>query len=139
MAVLLARQVHQVMKHAGVNSMLVTLRNQYWIVGGRRICKQVKRECLSCQRLDAPAGSEIMAPLPELRVTQARPFSVTGMDQGGPLYCCDFVGRKFYVLLITLCRGPGSTPGIVDSLSCDTTVLALRRFISRRGMPSILR
>ena len=31
-AILLARQVHQVMKHAGVNGMLVTLRTQYWIV-----------------------------------------------------------------------------------------------------------
>ena len=31
-AILLARQVHQVMKHAGVNGMLVTVRNQYWIV-----------------------------------------------------------------------------------------------------------
>ena len=33
MGVLLARQVHLRMKHAGVNSMLVELRNQYWVVG----------------------------------------------------------------------------------------------------------
>ena len=98
----------------------------------------MKRECLSCQRLDAPAGSEIMAPLPELRVTQAPPFSVTGMDHGGPLYCCDFVGRKFYVLLLTCAVVRAVHLELVDSLSCDTTVLALRRFISRRGMPSIL-
>ena len=118
--------------------MLVEIRNQYWMVGARRTCKRVKRECIACQRLDAPAGTQTMAPLPEMRVKQAPPFSVTGLDHGGPLYCCDFAGKKFYVLLFTCAVIRAVHLELVESLSCESTVMALRRFISRRGIPSVL-
>ena len=42
-----------------------------------------------------------MAPLPKLRAKQAPPFSVTGVDYAGPLYCLDFPKKKFYILLFT--------------------------------------
>ena len=58
-------------------------------------------ECVSCQHLDRPAGVHTMASLPVMRVTQAPPFLVSGLDHGGPLYCCDFVGKKLYILLFT--------------------------------------
>ena len=137
-ATLVARHIHQVLKHGGVNSMLTELRNQYWIVGARRVCKRVKHECVSCQRLDAPPGRQIMAPLPELRVKEAPPFSVTGIDHGGPLFCCDFPGKKFYVLLFTCAVIRAVHLELVDSLSGETTVMALRRFFARRGTPSVL-
>ena len=138
LGLLLARQVHSSMKHAGVNNMLVELRNQYWILGARRICKRVKRECVSCQRQDAPSGSQTMAPLPELRVKQAPPFSVTGLDHAGPLYCGDFPGRKFYVLLFTCAVTRAVHLELVDSVSCEATVMALRRFFARRGVSSVI-
>ena len=138
LALLLARHTHLRLKHAGVNLMLVELRNQYWIVGARRLCKSVKRECMPCQRLDAPPGAQIMPPLPELRVKQAPPFSVTGLDHGGPLYTCDNIGKKFYILLFTCAVTRALHLELVDALSCETTVFAIRRFIARRGMPSIL-
>ena len=138
LGVLLARHVHQTMKHAGVNGMLVALRNQYWVIGGRRLCKLAKRECFSCQRLDAPSGKQTMAPLPAMRVTQAPPFAVTGIDHGGPLYCCDFVGKKFYILLFTCAVVRAVHLELVESLSCEATLQAIRRFISRRGMPTTI-
>ena len=138
LSLLLARHIHKTMKHAGVNTMLVNLRDHYWIISARRLCKAVKKECVSCQRLDAPAGHQTMAPLPELRVTRAPPFSVTGLDHGGPLYCCDFVGRKFYILLFTCAVIRAVHLELVDSLSCETTMMALRRFMARRGVPSVL-
>ena len=79
-----------------------------------------------------------MAPLPAMRVTQSPPFSVTGLDHGGPLYYGDYVGKKFYILLFTCAVTRAIHFELVDSLSCETTVMALRRFISRRGMPSII-
>ena len=126
------------MKHAGVNVVLTELRNEYWLIGCRRICKQVKKECVSCQRIYAPADSQTMSPLPTMRVTQSPPFSVTGLDHGGPLYCGDYVGKKFYILLLTYAVTQAIHLELVDSLSCETTVMAPRRFISRRGMPSII-
>ena len=121
LGLLLARHVHVSMKHAGVNTMLVEIRNQYWMVGARRTCKRVKRECVACQRLDAPAGTHTMAPLPEMRVKQASPFSVIGLDHGGPLYCCDFAGKKFYVLLFTCAVIRAVHLELVGSLSCEST------------------
>ena len=69
-----------------------------------------------------------MAPLPEMRVAQSPPFSVTGLDHGGPLYCGDYVGKKYYILLLTCVVTRAVHLELVESLSCETTVMALRRF-----------
>ncbi len=135
---LLARHAHVTLKHAGVNSMLVRLRDQYWIVGARCICKRVKRQCVSCERQDVGACVQSMAPLPDLRVRKSPPFSVVGIDHGGPLYCCDFPGTKFYVLLFTCAVVRAVHLELVTSLSSEATLLAVRRFIARRGMPSVI-
>ena len=138
LGLLLARHVHVTMQHAGVNSMMVQLRNNYWVIGARRICRKVKRSCVRCQRFDSPTMDQPMAPLPEERVTQAPPFAVSGLDHGGPLLCGDFPGCKFYILLFTCAVIRGVHLELVNSLSCDETLLALRRFFARRGTPSIL-
>ena len=138
LSVLLARHTHVAMKHAGVNSMLVQLRNDYWVVGARRTCKTVKRTCVSCQRFDGRAPTEPMAPLPKERVTPSAPFAVTGLDHFGPLYCADFPGEKFYVLLFTCAAVRAIHLELVSSLTQTETLLAIRRFIARRGMPVIL-
>ena len=134
-ALLVVRFQHRLLKHAGVKLLLNSLRNTYWILGARYLCKRVKRECISCQKLDAPKSNQIMAPLPEDRVVQSSPFSVSGLDHGGPLYCVDQIGKKFYVLLFTCASTRATHLELVDSLSSETTVLAIRRFIARRGMP----
>ena len=85
-SVLLVRFHHELLKHAGVATMLTSLRNQFWIMGVRRIAKRVKRMCIACQRQDAPAGHQPMPRLPDLRVKQAVPFAITGLDHAGPLY-----------------------------------------------------
>ena len=137
-SLLLARHVHVSQKHGGVNQMLVALRSQFWVVGARNTCKKVKRQCMSCQRQDAGPGGQCQAPLPVLRVTPAPAFSVTGVDHCGPLYCCDFPGRKFYVLLFTCAVVRAVHLELVEALSCEHTLYAVRRFIARRGMPSVI-
>ena len=136
--VLLARHIHYSQKHAGVNQMLVALRNQFWLVSARSICKSVKHRCVSCQRQDAKPVDQCRAPLPALRVTPAPAFSVTGLDHCGPLYCCDCPGKKFYILLFTCAVVRAIHLELVESVSCKDTMLALRRFFSRRGMPSVI-
>ena len=86
---ILIRHQHEKMKHAGVDTVISALRNNYWIIGLRRMMKSVKKGCISCQRVDAAACNQVAAPLPDLRVKEAPPFTVTGMDYAGPLYCCD--------------------------------------------------
>ena len=138
LATLLVRHTHLTMHHAGVNSMLVYLRNCYWIISARRICKAEKGKCLNCQRFDAKTCGQQMAPLPEERVNEAPPFSVTGLDHAGPLYCVDFPGKKFYILLFTCAVVRAVHLELVDSLAQTDTTLALRRFCARRGVPTII-
>lgn len=137
-AVLLARSFHLALKHAGVKQMMSAIRNRFWVIGLRAIARQVKRECLLCQRLDARPGDQSVAPLPGSRVRQSPPFSVIGIDHAGPLYCSDLDGRKNYILLITCAVTRAIHLELVPSLSLSDFMLAFRRFVSRRGLPSIV-
>ena len=74
------------LNHVGVDTVLTSLRHTYWIVGMRRVAKSVKKECVSCQRIDAHECNESAAPLPELRVKEVPPFYVTDLDYAGPLF-----------------------------------------------------
>lgn len=98
---LLIRFQHQLLKHAGVSLLLSSLRNNYWIFGLRVLSKKVCRECVSCQRQDARACKQIVAPLPTDRISKSPPFSVVGVDYAGPVYCQDTEGKKHYILLFT--------------------------------------
>ena len=134
-SVLLTRFTHFLLKHAGVPLMLTQLRNEYWIVGGRRVAKDVKRYCTACQRQDARPGGEVLPDLPSDRVNRAVPFEVMGMDHGGPLYCLDTGNRKHYILVMTCAVTRAIQLELVDSMTGVTTCRCLRRLAARRGLP----
>ena len=137
LSVLIARHFHVSLKHAGVNSMLVRLRDEFWIIGARQMCKRVKACCVRCRRMDAPAITQPMAPLPRFRVCEAPVFSSVGIDHAGPLFCNDS-GKKLYMLLFTCSTVRAVHIEVVDSLSTSATLQAIRRFSARRGMPSLI-
>ena len=60
------------------------------------------------------------------------------MDHAGPLYCCDSGNKKFYVLLFTCAVVRAIHLELVDSMSLKDTMLAIRRFVARCGMPSVI-
>ena len=134
LSLLLVRSQHIRQKHAGVDTMICMLRSAYWIVGLRRLAKQVKRECVSCQKQDGLACTQPCGPLPSLRVKDAPPFSVTALDFAGPLYACDLPGKKLYFILFTCAVVRAVHVELVDSMSVDDCVMAIRRFCARRGM-----
>ena len=126
------------LKHAGVPALIAHVRASFWIVGLRRLAKQVKRGCIPCQRHDARACERPCAPLPAARVTESPPFSVTGLDYAGPLFCEDRPRKKLYVLLFTCAVVRAVHLELTDSLSLEDFLLAFRRFTARRGTPSVL-
>ena len=132
LALLIIRYHHDLMKHAGVPAVLASLRNQYWIIVARRIAKH------SLPNLDAQACNQPMAPLPGLHIKQAPQFSVIGIDHTGALYCCDAPGKKFYILLFTCAVVRAVQLELVNSLSTSDTVLAIRRFTARCGLPTVI-
>ena len=129
---------HLILKHIGVNGLITNLRFNFFIIGIRRLAKLVCRTCLSCKRFDSRSCNQPVAPLPNFRVAAAPPFSVTGLDYAGPLYCSDFPNHKFYLLLFTCSVVRGIHLEITDSLALPDCILAVRRFISRRGLPSTI-
>ena len=133
---LLVREQHLLMRHAGVSTLISSLRGSYWIIGLRCLAKRVKRGCIPCQRQDVRACNAPVAPLPKSRVTEAPPFAITGIDFAGPVFCVDQPRKKLYVCLFTCAVTRAVHVELVDSLSLNDFMLALRRFTARRGMPS---
>lgn len=128
---------HTLLKHAGVSTLLSTLRNSYWIIGLRKLAKSICRMCIPCRRHDSKPCSQPAAPLPELRVKPSPPFSVTGLDYAGPLYCTDMPSKKLYILLFTCAVIRAIHLELTDSLSLSDCNFAIRRFAARRGFPSV--
>ena len=126
------------LKHAGVKQIISTVRNRFWVTGLRTMARKVKRECFFCQKLDARSSDQMVAPLPGSRVSRSPPFSVIGIDYAGPLYCADLDGQKSYILLITCAVTRAIHLELVPSLSLSDFMPAFRRFVSRRGLPSIV-
>ena len=104
---LLVKFQHHFLKHAGISSIVSTLRESFWIIGVRRLAKSVTKECVRCRRHDSRACSQPVAPLPELRVKAAPPFTVTGFEFAGPLFGVDFILRSS-----TFCWSPVLLSGL---------------------------
>ncbi|GFW22874.1 integrase catalytic domain-containing protein [Trichonephila clavipes] len=72
-------------------------------------------------------------PLPPDRVTDCAPFEIVGIDLAGPLFLKD--GRKVWITLFTCAVYRAIHLELVNSLTSDAFLLALRCFIARRGRP----
>ena len=128
---------HQFIKHSGLGTTLTTLRTRYWIIKAAHTAKSVLKSCNRCQRHDSRPIQQPSVPLPSFRVSQCPPFTVSGIDHAGPLYCRDQPESKFYILLLTCSVTRAVHIELVDSLSIPDCQLAIRRFAARRGMPSV--
>lgn len=89
--------------HSGVNSTVTALRQRFWITSIRQYVKKLLRRCVTCRKLEGTAyKAPDPAPLPKVRVQEAAPFSVTGVDFTGPLYIRSNSGEtEGYICLFT--------------------------------------
>ena len=83
-------------------------------------------------------GQQIEAQLPSDRVKPSRPFAVTGIDFAGTL--CMKVGsdmRKPYISLslFTCATTRAVLLELCTDMSTDKFLMALQRFVGRRGLP----
>ena len=134
-AELIARREHLDLKHAGVPQTISGIRNQYWIIGIRKLARKVKNKCPRCVRFDSLPCQQPVAPLPQERCLKSDPFSVTGVDHAGPLYSADNPGKKHYICLFTCAVTRAIHLELVDDLSLAQFLLAFKRFVSRRRLP----
>ena len=135
---LIIKRYHRMEGHVGISQVLETNRQKFWALQCPAAVKRVVGECLTCQRWNSRPESQIMAPLPDARVTPAQPpFSSVGIDYFGPIPVK--VKRstvKRYGCVFT-CLGMRAVHiEITYDLSTDSFIQAFTRFVSRRGPPS---
>ncbi|XP_035233819.1 uncharacterized protein LOC118205641 [Stegodyphus dumicola] len=73
---------------------------------------------------------------PEDRVREGATFEVVGVDLAGPLYLRE--GSKAWIVLYTCAIYRAIHLELVTSLSTETFIQSLRRFIARRGRPYVI-
>ena len=138
---LLIQEKHQLVHHNGVRDTLAATRQDYWILKGRKIVKNVIRHCVVCRRYEGKSYSTPLIPdLPIERVSTNPPFSNIGVDFAGPLYIRDNQSSdntcKIYICLFTCASTRALHLEIVRDLSASTFLRAFRRFCGRRGVPT---
>jgi len=83
---LIIEDIHKKSLHASGQLLLSLIRQKFWIPDARNILKKTTQKCLTCFRLMATTGTQLMGQLPEVRVKPSKPFTNTGVDYSGPFY-----------------------------------------------------
>ncbi|XP_062541341.1 uncharacterized protein LOC134209372 [Armigeres subalbatus] len=134
---LIARSCHIRTLHGGPTLTLATIRQRFWPVRGRQLARKVVRQCVTCFRCQPRLAQQIMAPLPSVRVSPARPFIHSGMDYCGPFFVRPLSGRgasvKVYVGLFVCLVVKAVHLEVVADLSSVACINAVKRFVARRG------
>lgn len=140
---LLLKLEHTRLGHAGPQNMLSNIRLKFWPLNGLREAKRIVRSCVTCYRFRAQSSKQIMASLPKDRVLISRPFDKVGVDFAGPFQIRSSRLRKApstkgYIALFVCMVTKAVHIELVSSLSTDAFLMTFKRFISRRGNPSIV-
>ncbi|XP_018577810.1 uncharacterized protein LOC108916094 [Anoplophora glabripennis] len=130
---------HEKLHHGGVNITLAEIRKKYWILRGRQKIKSILSRCVTCKKFRGKPGDTQFAPLPRERILSSRAFDVIGTDFAGPLYIKEKEQiRKVYVMLITCVVTRAVHLELVPNISTECCLRGLRRFMARRGVPSVI-
>ncbi|XP_062538931.1 uncharacterized protein LOC134207225 [Armigeres subalbatus] len=134
---LLAEYYHRRYLHGNAETICNEMRQKFFIPGLRILIRQVSKQCLTCRIKKSVPQPPMMAPLPQARTqTMVRPFTHTGVDYFGPIMVKQ--GRslvKRWVALFTCLTVRAVHLEIVHSLSTQSCIMAIRRFVARRGGP----
>ncbi|XP_053686708.1 uncharacterized protein LOC128736255 [Sabethes cyaneus] len=135
--ILLVGEYHRRFLHANGETVCNEMRQKFFIPGLRSLIRQVSKSCLHCRIKKATPQPPMMASLPEARVTGfVRPFTHTGVDYFGPVMVKQ--GRslvKRWVALFTCLAIRAIHLELVYNLSTQSCIMAIRRFVARRGFP----
>ncbi|XP_043231525.1 uncharacterized protein LOC122386414 [Amphibalanus amphitrite] len=137
---LIIQHIHEKVGHAGREHVLAELRTCFWVLNSSSAVRRVLSRCLRCRRRRGPLLVQKMADLPPDRVTPEPPFTNTGIDFFGPFFVKRGRGQeKRYGVIFTCLVIRAVHIEVADSLSTDSFLCALRRFLSRRGHVKMIR
>ena len=106
-----------------------------WIMNVNAIVRHLIHKCVICCRLRGKVGYQKMAHLPQERCTEAAPFTYCGVDRFVPLIIKERRSElNSYGAIFTWF----SSRTVTNSLHVDSFILALPRFMARRGTGRIM-
>ena len=127
--------------HAGPNLIQSMIQREYWILRARDAIRFQIKKCVTCAKVAAKPEFQFMADLPSSRVIPTPAFSRCGVDYAGPFNLKSGKGKrttseKAYLALFVCFVTRAFHLELVSSLSTDAFLAALKRFVSRRGLPT---
>ena len=135
---LIVRQLHEENAHAGANHTLSLVRRKFFPVKGYQLVKSVLHRCVTCRRLRGKPMGQKMADLPPERIQLDQPpFASVGVDYFGPMSVKFRRGTaKRYGCLFTCLTTRAVHVEVTHSMTSDSFLMALQRFMARRGKPT---
>ena len=135
------RREHVKQLHAGPTLLLSIVRNQFWPIGGRSLCRRIVRSCIRCCRARPTPTVQRIGQLPSCRVNQVRPFLKVGIDYAGPILVKSGITRnarkvKAYIGVFVCMATKAAHLELIHDLSTAAFLAALKRFTARRGKPA---
>ncbi|GFX32636.1 integrase catalytic domain-containing protein [Trichonephila clavipes] len=130
--------LHKKLFHVGPQGLLNAVRLRFWALGGRNLARKTVHTCVVCFKCKPIPSSQIMGNFPYERVNMAPPFSITGLDLGGPYFVTykhqrKGVLNKIYVCVCICFVTRAIHLEILSDLTSDAIIATLKRFMSRRG------
>ena len=137
---LLIASEHRRLMHAGPTLLAASLGRRYHITSCRKIVRSVTHNCVTCRRSTARPKPQLHGQLPADRVTPDAVFDRVGLDYAGPFLLKYGSMRKPTIIKAYVCVFVSLTVKAVhlELVSDLTTDATLRRFVARRGKPSLI-
>lgn len=132
---------HQNLLHAGPQLLTAAVRERFWPLRIRNLARRIFHNCTRCFRCKPKVLEQLMGELPAERVTPAFPFLHTGVDYCGPFSCRPTrraTAIKCYVAVFVCLVTKAVHLECVADLTTNAFIAALRRFIARRGKPTLI-
>ena len=129
------RWCHGNVKHCGRGSTLNEVRQRgFHIINGNSRVRHAIFRCVTCRKYRGKVGEQQMADLPSDRVEESPPFTYAAVDMFGPFWIKEKRKEmKRYCALFTCMCSRAVHLESTNFIDTDSFIMALRRFISRRG------
>ena len=138
----LANEVHWYsldVRHGGIESVLREINTIAYLIGGRKVVKDMKRSCIRCRILRMKRLEVMMGPKHDGNLCIAPVFHFTQVDICGPFDSFSNSNKKAKVKLwfvVFCCTATGAVDiKTMADYSTDAFVMAFIRFSTRYGYP----
>jgi hypothetical protein len=134
---------HHRMLHPGPSLLSASISLKFHIINLHRVVRKVTHECVTCKRYSGRVMSQQEGQLPLERITPDTVFEKVGIDYAGPFLIKRGHTRKPTIVKAYVCLFVSLTVKavhleLVSDLTTEAFIATLRRFIGRRGLPTLI-